>query len=55
MVESTTFIIVKDLCVGMRKHLKPLVIERLTLSNIRILTHEFEKLQKKIKFWGSRW
>ncbi len=55
MVKSTTFIIVKDLCVGMRKHLKPLVIKRLTSSNIRRLTHEFEKLQRIYIFWGSRW
>jgi hypothetical protein len=55
MVESTTFIIVKNLCVGMRKHLKPLVIEKLTSNNIRRLTYEFEKLQRIYIFWGSRW
>jgi hypothetical protein len=45
MVESITFIIIKDFCATIKKHLKPLVIEKLAMSSIRRMTYEFEELQ----------
>jgi len=50
MVESTTFVIVKDLCVIIRKHLKPLVIKILTSNSIRRLTYEFENFKAYLFF-----
>jgi hypothetical protein len=45
MIESTTFIIIKDFCATIKKHLKPLVIENLATSSIRRMAYEFEELQ----------
>jgi hypothetical protein len=45
MVESITFIIIKDFCATIKKHLKPLVIEKLVTSSIRRMAYEFEELQ----------
>jgi hypothetical protein len=45
VAKSITFIIVRNFCVAIRKHLKPLMIERLTSSSIRRMVNEFEKLQ----------
>jgi hypothetical protein len=45
MIENTTFIIIKDFCATIKKHLKPLVIGTLATNSIRRMAYEFEKLQ----------
>lgn len=43
--ESTTSIIVREFCVAVEKHLKPLVIEKQTASTLRRIAAEFEELR----------
>jgi hypothetical protein len=45
MIENTTFIITKDFCATIKKHLKPFVIGTLATNNIRRMAYEFEELQ----------
>jgi len=45
VAKSITFIIVRDFCVAISKHLQPLMKEKLTSSSIRRMANEFEKLQ----------
>jgi hypothetical protein len=51
MAKIITFMIVRDFCTTIRKHLKSLVIKRLTRSSIRRLANEFEELQGVPFFW----
>jgi hypothetical protein len=44
IVESTTSIIVREFCVAIRKHLKPLVIPKLTRNKIKDFIIGFERL-----------
>jgi hypothetical protein len=44
IVESMTSIIVKEFCVAIQKHLKPLVIPKLTRNKIKKITIGFECL-----------
>jgi hypothetical protein len=45
MIESTTFLIIKDFCATIKNHLKLLVIGALKMNSIRRMAYEFEKLQ----------
>jgi hypothetical protein len=51
LVESITFIIIKDFYATIRKHLKHLVIEKLTKS-IRRMANEFEEFQGTLYIFG---
>jgi hypothetical protein len=42
---STLFIIVKDFCAAIKRHLKPFLIKIYILNNIRKMANDFEKLQ----------
>jgi hypothetical protein len=44
IIENTTFIIMKEFCVTIQKHLKPLVIPKLTKNKIKEITIGFECL-----------
>jgi len=44
IVESTTSIIVREFCVAIQKHLKPLVILKLTRNKIKEIAISFECL-----------
>jgi hypothetical protein len=46
IVENTTSIIVKKLCVPIRKHLKPLIMLKLIMNKIKQITSSFESLHK---------
>jgi len=46
IVDSMASIIVKEFCVAIRKHLKPLVIPKLTRNKIKEITTSFEHLHE---------
>jgi hypothetical protein len=46
IVENTTSIIVKKLCVPIRKHLKPLTMLKLITNKIKQIRFSFESLQR---------